>query len=61
MATFSYVEEKSELFASEVPANRNVVLRLCNDLIRRCSKSINTLFCGRIQIMLAKIFPISER
>ncbi|XP_063674666.1 THO complex subunit 1-like [Bolinopsis microptera] len=58
---FSYVEEKSVLFASEAPANRNVVLRLCNDLIRRCSKSINTLFCGRIQIMLAKIFPISER
>lgn len=58
---FSSVEEKSVMFAGEPPANRNMVLRLCNDLIRRCSKSINTLFCGRIQIILAKIFPISER
>lgn len=58
---FSYVEEKSAVFAGEAAANRNVVLRLCNDLIRRCSKSLNTLFCGRIQIVLAKIFPISER
>lgn len=58
---FSYIEDNSVKFNNEPLSNKNVLLRLCNDLIRRSSKSINTLFCGRIQMLLAQIFPISER
>lgn len=41
---------------------------LCNlrfhvllDLLRRLSKSQNTVFCGRIQLFLARLFPLSEK
>jgi hypothetical protein len=31
------------------------------DLLRRLSKSQNTVFCGRIHLFLAQLFPLSER
>ena len=31
------------------------------DLLRRLSRSQNTVFCGRILLFLAKFFPVSER
>ncbi len=31
------------------------------DLLRRLSKSQDTLFCGRIQLFLARLFPLSEK
>ena len=31
------------------------------DLLRRLSRSQNTVFCGRIILFLAKFFPFSER
>ncbi|MCJ8731140.1 hypothetical protein PDJAM_G00195930 [Pangasius djambal] len=34
---------------------------MCNDLLRRLSKSQNTVFCGRIQLFLARLFPLSEK
>lgn len=34
---------------------------MCNDLLRRLSKSQNTVFCGRIQLFLTSLFPLSER
>ena len=38
-----------------------LLLRMCNDLLRRLSSSQNTLFCGRIQLFLARLFPLSEK
>lgn len=38
-----------------------IVLRLLNDLLRRLSKSTNTVFCGRILLFLSSIFPLGER
>ena len=32
-----------------------------SDLLRRLSRSQNTVFCGRILLFLAKFFPVSER
>ncbi|EMP31148.1 THO complex subunit 1, partial [Chelonia mydas] len=32
-----------------------------DDLLRRLSKSQNTVFCGRIQLFLARLFPLSEK
>ena len=40
---------------------KNHLLRICNDLLRRLSRSQNTVFCGRILLFLAKFFPFSER
>ncbi|XP_050539159.1 THO complex subunit 1 isoform X2 [Daktulosphaira vitifoliae] len=42
-------------------ACKNNLLRMCNDLLRRLSRSRNTVFCGRILLFLAKFFPFSER
>uniref|UniRef100_A0A8D3CFD4 THO complex 1 n=1 Tax=Scophthalmus maximus TaxID=52904 RepID=A0A8D3CFD4_SCOMX len=36
-------------------------LSTCADLLRRLSKSQNTVFCGRIQLFLARLFPLSEK
>ncbi|CAG0893297.1 unnamed protein product [Darwinula stevensoni] len=60
---FSILEEKVEVWKLEpfFSACKNNLLRLCNDLLRRLSKSQNTVFCGRILLFLAKFFPFSER
>jgi hypothetical protein len=38
-----------------------VLLRMCNELLRRLSKETNTVFCGRILMFLANTFPLGER
>ncbi len=38
-----------------------LLLRMCNDLLRRLSSAQNTIFCGRIQLFLARLFPLSEK
>lgn len=48
---------KQEFFTS----GRILLLRMCNDLLRRLSSSQNTVFCGRIQLFLARLFPLSEK
>uniref|UniRef100_A0A8D0GQD3 THO complex subunit 1 n=1 Tax=Sphenodon punctatus TaxID=8508 RepID=A0A8D0GQD3_SPHPU len=60
---FTFVEKnvttwKSNTFYS---AGKNYLLRMCNDLLRRLSKSQNTVFCGRIQLFLARLFPLSDK
>ncbi|XP_078460926.1 THO complex subunit 1 isoform X1 [Lampetra planeri] len=60
---FTFVEQnvgtwKASTFYS---AGKNYLLRMCNDLLRRLSKSQNTVFCGRIQLFLARLFPLSEK
>ncbi|KAE8741387.1 hypothetical protein FOCC_FOCC013086 [Frankliniella occidentalis] len=60
---FAYVEEnvsiwKEDMFFTQC---KNNLLRMCNDLLRRLSRSQNTVFCGRILLFLAKFFPFSER
>lgn len=49
---------KGEPFFNAV---KNNLLRICNDLLRRLSRTQNTVFCGRILLFLAKFFPFSER
>ena len=38
-----------------------LILRTCNMLLRRLSKSFNAVLCGRVLIFLAKLFPLAER
>lgn len=42
-------------------SGRALLLRICNDLLRRLSKSQNTVFCGKIQIFLSRLFPLDEK
>uniref|UniRef100_A0A8C1QH28 THO complex 1 n=1 Tax=Cyprinus carpio TaxID=7962 RepID=A0A8C1QH28_CYPCA len=60
---FSFVEENVSTWKSTTfySAGKNYLLRMCNDLLRRLSKSQNTVFCGRIQLFLARLFPLSEK
>lgn len=37
------------------------LLRTLNNLLRRLSRSIHTVFCGRILMFLSSVFPLSER
>ncbi len=60
---FSFVEESVPIWTSELffVSCKNHLLRMCNDIIRRLSKSQNTVFCGRIQLFLARLFPLEEK
>uniref|UniRef100_A0A5K3FTI0 THO complex subunit 1 n=1 Tax=Mesocestoides corti TaxID=53468 RepID=A0A5K3FTI0_MESCO len=60
---FHFLEEtiKALKDASLFGSGRNTLLRMCNDLLRRLSKSQNTVFCGRIQLFLTSLFPLNEK
>lgn len=60
---FTFVEEKVSTWTMPLffSAGKNLLLRMCNDLLRRLSTSQNTVFCGRIQLFLARLFPLSEK
>ncbi|KAK3886475.1 hypothetical protein Pcinc_009346 [Petrolisthes cinctipes] len=60
---FGFVEDNVSVWKEDqffAPC-KNSVLRMCNDLLRRLSRSQNTDFCGRILLFLARFFPFSER
>ncbi|XP_022917022.1 THO complex subunit 1 [Onthophagus taurus] len=60
---FTYVENEVNVWKEELffTSCKNNLLRMCNDLLRRLSRSSATVFCGRILLFLAKFFPFSER
>ena len=60
---FTYVENNVSIWKEDIffGACKNNLLRMCNDLLRRLSRSQQTVFCGRILLFLAKFFPFSER
>ncbi|KAL1456913.1 hypothetical protein WDU94_001600 [Cyamophila willieti] len=60
---FYYVETNVNIWKQQTffMSCKNNLLRMCNDLLRRLSRSQNTVFCGRILLFLAKFFPFSER
>lgn len=60
---FSFVEKEVNVWKEDLffAACKNNLLRMCNDLLRRLSRSSATVFCGRILLFLAKFFPFSER
>ncbi|KAI8371467.1 THO complex subunit 1 transcription elongation factor-domain-containing protein [Radiomyces spectabilis] len=61
---FSYVEKrKNQLTVNMVPGRGKglILLRMCNEMLRRLSKEKNTVFCGRILMFLANSFPLGER
>jgi THO complex subunit 1 len=61
---FNYLESRVERLTVGMDGGKGkalILLRLCNELLRRLSKAEDTIFCGRILIFLSKSFPISER
>eukprot|EP00090_Calanus_glacialis_P013654 TRINITY_DN2230_c0_g1_i1.p1 TRINITY_DN2230_c0_g1~~TRINITY_DN2230_c0_g1_i1.p1 ORF type:complete len:654 (-),score=223.35 TRINITY_DN2230_c0_g1_i1:66-2027(-) len=60
---FKTVEQEVTTWREQVffASCKNNLLRICNDLLRRLSRTQNTVFCGRILLFLAKFFPFSER
>ncbi|KAJ1985086.1 hypothetical protein H4R34_000263 [Dimargaris verticillata] len=61
---FEYLECRAAQFNQNIVANRGkglIILRVCNDLLRRTAKSQNSDFAGRVLIFLANAFPLSER
>ncbi|KAJ8663709.1 hypothetical protein O0I10_000958 [Lichtheimia ornata] len=61
---FDYIERrKPRLIVNMVPGRGKglVMLRMCNEMLRRLSKEKDTVFCGRILMFLANSFPLHER
>ncbi|CUS10902.1 unnamed protein product [Tuber aestivum] len=61
---FRYLESRIDRVTAGVEGGKGkalVLLRLCNELLKRLSKTEDTIFCGRILIFLSKSFPIGER
>ncbi|KAN0062569.1 hypothetical protein ACQY0O_005101 [Thecaphora frezii] len=63
---FGYVESRVKELTRDLHPTRGkglVLLRLCNELLRRLSKPSqrHTVFAGRILSLLASVFPLGER
>ncbi|KAF9103150.1 hypothetical protein BGX29_003708 [Mortierella sp. GBA35] len=61
---YSYLESRVERLTVNMVNGKGkylTLLRLCNELLRRLSKAKNTVFCGRILMLLSRVFPITER
>ena len=60
---FEFVENQVSTWAEPefYSSGKILLLRMCNDLLRRLSSAQNTVFCGRIQLFLARLFPLSEK
>ncbi|KAK1261780.1 hypothetical protein QJS04_geneDACA019562 [Acorus gramineus] len=60
---FAYIEGKQNILGKQELFGRGklVMLRTCNQLLRRLSKANDVVFCGRIIMFLAHFFPLSER
>lgn len=60
---FGYIEGKQDILGKQELFGRGklVMLRTCNQLLRRLSKANDVIFCGRILMFLAHFFPLSER
>jgi THO complex subunit 1 len=61
---FAYLETRMDRLTEGMMPGKGkalVILRTLNDLLRRLSKSTHTVFCGRILLFLASIFPLGER
>lgn len=38
-----------------------MILRMCNDLLKRLSRTVDASFCGRILVLLAHALPLCEK
>ncbi|KAG6039979.1 hypothetical protein E4U41_001771 [Claviceps citrina] len=59
---FDYLESRRErITAKHFKQKHLVILRSCNELLRRLSRAEDTAFCGRVFIFLFQSFPLGDR
>lgn len=60
---FDYLESRRERLVAKHfrPGKHLVLLRCCNDLLRRLSRAEDTVFCGRVFIFLFQSFPLGDK
>ncbi|CAJ0605642.1 unnamed protein product [Cylicocyclus nassatus] len=60
---FGILEENMFQFKQSplVESSQTPILRMCNDLLKRLSRSAETSFCGRILFFLSRYLPLGEK
>ncbi|KAK5168593.1 hypothetical protein LTR04_006229 [Oleoguttula sp. CCFEE 6159] len=59
---FDYMESRRErLIAKEFHKKFMVILRSCNELLRRLSRAEDAVFCGRVFFYLFQTFPLGDK
>ncbi|KAI9758872.1 MAG: hypothetical protein M4579_002756 [Chaenotheca gracillima] len=59
---FDYLESRREkITANHFKQKSLIILRSCNELLRRLSRAENTVFCGRVFIFLFQSFPLGDK
>lgn len=59
---FDFLESRREqIIAQNLNSKKLVILRSCNDLLRRLSRAEDTAFCGRVFIFMFQCFPLGDR
>ncbi len=59
---FDFLESRREsITAKHFSSTKLVILRSCNDLLRRLSRAEDTPFCGRVFIFLFQVFPLGDK
>ncbi|KAL9030980.1 MAG: hypothetical protein Q9196_000949 [Gyalolechia fulgens] len=59
---FDYLDSRRErLTARHFKQKQLIILRACNELLRRLSRAEDTVFCGRVFIFMFQSFPLGDR
>lgn len=59
---FDFLESRRErITAKHFQPKKLVILRACNELLRRLSRAEDTAFCGRVFIFMFQSFPLHDR
>ncbi|KAK2742849.1 hypothetical protein FQN55_007633 [Onygenales sp. PD_40] len=59
---FDYLESRRERNTAKHFKQKNlIILRSCNELLRRLSRAEDTVFCGRVFIFLFQSFPLGDK
>lgn len=59
---FDYLESRRErMIGKNFESKKLVILRTCNELLRRLSRAEDTAFCGRVFIYMFQSFPLGDK
>ncbi|OCK83336.1 hypothetical protein K432DRAFT_432919 [Lepidopterella palustris CBS 459.81] len=59
---FDFLESRREVLIATNSKNKDlVILRSCNELLRRLSRAEDAVFCGRVYIFLFQSFPLGDK
>ncbi|KAL8774527.1 MAG: hypothetical protein Q9209_000900 [Squamulea sp. 1 TL-2023] len=59
---FDYLDSRRQrLTAKHFKQKQLIILRACNELLRRLSRAEDTVFCGRVFIFMFQSFPLGDR